>query len=184
MGLCSWICCYCIIGKFNSIAIRKKITSDLPALSSPPPDVLVLERFAYHNGNLRIILQGNIPDQFALVFDIAAIAAGAQIIVHAVQKFQIIWFVPVVYLLTDIPVLIPRQGYSIIPIIGGNRIWLPMIRSVILGVLRRLLLILYFTVSVLFPPSPRPPVPLPCGAVCPIRGSKSSRAWPPGPRHS
>ena len=21
MGLCSWICCYCIIGKFNSIAI-------------------------------------------------------------------------------------------------------------------------------------------------------------------
>ena len=29
MGLCSWICCYCIIGKFNSIAIRKKITSSL-----------------------------------------------------------------------------------------------------------------------------------------------------------
>ena len=29
MGLCSWICCYCIIGKFNSIAIRKKITSCL-----------------------------------------------------------------------------------------------------------------------------------------------------------
>ena len=31
MGLCSWICCYCIIGKFNSIAIRKKITSCLYA---------------------------------------------------------------------------------------------------------------------------------------------------------
>ena len=31
MGLCSWICCYCIIGKFNSIAIRKKITSSLYA---------------------------------------------------------------------------------------------------------------------------------------------------------
>ena len=31
MGLCSWICCYCIIGKFNSIAIRKKITSSLSA---------------------------------------------------------------------------------------------------------------------------------------------------------
>ena len=29
MGLCSWICCYCIIGKFNSIAIKKKITSSL-----------------------------------------------------------------------------------------------------------------------------------------------------------
>jgi hypothetical protein len=29
MGLCSWICCYCIIGKFNSIAIKKKITSGL-----------------------------------------------------------------------------------------------------------------------------------------------------------
>ena len=29
MGLCSWICCYCIIGKFNSIAIKKKITSRL-----------------------------------------------------------------------------------------------------------------------------------------------------------
>ena len=132
----------------------------------------------------RIILQGDIPNQRTLIFDIAAIAAGAQIIVHAVQKFQIIWFVPVVHLLTDIPVLIPRQGHRIIPIIGGNRIWLPMIRSVILGVLRRLLLILYFTVSVLFPPSLYPPVPLPCGAVCPIRGSKSSRAWPPGPRHS
>ena len=47
------------------------------------PDVLVLERFAYHNGNFRIILQGNIPDQFALVFDIIAVAMGAEIIVHA-----------------------------------------------------------------------------------------------------
>ena len=164
--------------------IAKPITSDLPALSSPPPDVLVLERFAYHNGNLRIILQGNIPDQFALVFDIAAIAAGAKIIVHAVQKFQIIWRIPAIHLLADIPVPIPRQGYSITPIIGVSRIWLSMIRSVILGGLRRLLLILHVTVSVLFPPSLYPQVPLPCGAVCPIRGSKSIRAWPPGPRHS
>ena len=104
--------------------------------------MLVLERFAYHNGNFRIILQGNIPDQFALVFDIVAVSVGAQIIVHAVQKFHIVWCIPVIQLLADVPVPIPQQGHRIIPIIGGSRIWLPMIRSVILGVLRRLLLIL------------------------------------------
>ncbi len=72
------LCCIC----HNEIYDKAPTSSDLPALSSPPPDVLVLECFAYHNGNLRIILQGNIPDQFALIFDIAAIAAGAKIIVH------------------------------------------------------------------------------------------------------
>lgn len=35
MGLCSWICCYCIIGEFNSIAIRKKITSSLQSTKPP-----------------------------------------------------------------------------------------------------------------------------------------------------
>lgn len=170
---------------FKSILDKYKVSnSDLPALPSPPPDVLVLERFTYHNGNFHIILQGDIPNQRTLIFDIAAITAGAKIIVHTAQKFHIVWRIPAIHLLADIPVPIPQQGHRIIPIIGGSRIWLPMIRSVILGVLRRLLLILYFTVSVLFPPSPRPPVPLLCGAVCPIPGSKNNRAWPPGPRHS
>ena len=90
----------------------------------------------------RIILQGDIPNQRALIFDIAAITAGAKIIVHTAQKFHIVWRIPAIHLLADIPVPIPQQGHRIIPIIGGSRIWLPMIRSVILGVLRRLLLIL------------------------------------------
>ena len=53
MGLCSWICCYCIIGKFNSIAIRKKITSSL----------LDCGAGAGHNGSYGFPLWGKLSPQ-------------------------------------------------------------------------------------------------------------------------
>ena len=53
MGLCSWICCYCIIGEFNSIAIRKKITSRL----------LDCGAGAGHNGSYGFPLWGKLSPQ-------------------------------------------------------------------------------------------------------------------------
>lgn len=75
--------------------------------NAAPADMLVLVFFANHNGYLTAVTQGNIPYQHTVVFYIIAIAMCAEIIIHAVQQFRIVWLVPIVHLLTYIQILIP-----------------------------------------------------------------------------
>ena len=104
---------------------------------------------------------------------------------HSPQSFQsrYSYHSVSIFLNPDVPVPIPRQGHRIIPIIGNQPDLVADDSFCHFGSSPQTF-IDFILVSVLFPPSPRPPVPLPCGAVCPIPGSKNNRAWPPGPRHS
>lgn len=80
--------------------------------------MLVLVFFANHNGYLTAVTQGNIPYQHTVVFYIIAIAMCAEIIIHAVQQFRIVWLVPIVHLLTYIQILIPWKRCGIVAVIG------------------------------------------------------------------
>ena len=85
--------------------------------AAPPPDVPVLVRLAHHNGNLAAGAQGDIPHQRAPVLDVPAVAVGAEIVVHPVQQRRVIGRVPVVHLLSDVQVLVPRQRRGVVPVV-------------------------------------------------------------------
>ena len=73
-----------------------------------PPDVPVLVFPTNHNCNFAVFAQRDIPDQNALIFDIVAITVRAQKIIHTVQQLYVVWRVPVIDLLADRQILIPR----------------------------------------------------------------------------
>lgn len=82
-----------------------------------PPDVPVLVLLAHHNGDLAAGAQGDIPHQRAPVLDVPAVAVGAEIVVHPMQQRRVIGRVPVVHLLADVQVPVPRQRRGVVPVV-------------------------------------------------------------------